>query len=53
MNNKGADQPAHLQSDQHFCHLLHGKYYCSTCDEENLHLAEQIFRKPQRQVLSR
>ena len=25
-NNKGADQPAHLQSGQGLCYLLFGKY---------------------------
>ena len=30
-NNKGADQPAHVQPDQHLFYSLIGKYHILTC----------------------
>ena len=41
-NNKGADQPAHPQSDQHLCCLLFGQYDMYTCYIQRLRIQDSF-----------
>ena len=41
-NKKAADKPGHLQSDQHLCSLLFGKYYDSSWYPQNFDILASL-----------